>query len=151
MGLNDVQTDARLNEIAYYDLTAEMEAKQLSAPRTGPDDFVTRFPATLTAWKDGQINGAEPYADFTARVRDVLQMAAQPGKRILCVTSGGIIAQSLALILDLDIPKMARIALPIMNTSVHRIQVTEHGMVLDTFNSTPHLNHRDRIPFRTHY
>lgn len=151
MGFDDVIQDERLNEIAYYDLTAEMDKHRPDLPRTGPEDFVTHFPATLNAWKDGKIAGPESYEDFTARVADVINMAAQPGRRILCVTSGGIIAQTVAQILGLDIPQMARIALPILNTSVHRIHVTPHGPLLATFNSAPHLDHTDRLIARTNY
>jgi len=68
-----------------------MEAKGF-AKRKSPDDFATHFPATLTAWQDGKIAGNERYTDFTTRVAGVLAEAAQPGKRVLCVPSGGIIA-----------------------------------------------------------
>ncbi|MCK0121848.1 histidine phosphatase family protein [Loktanella sp. F6476L] len=151
MGFTDVTVDERLNEIAYYDLTDEMAAHQPETTRTSPEDFVTHFPATLSAWKDGHIKGTETYQDFTDRVQAVMDMAAQPGRRILCVTSGGIIAQSVSRILGLDIPQMARIALPILNTSVHRIHVTDHGPLVSTFNSSPHLDHADRLTARTHY
>lgn len=151
MGFDTVETDERLNEIAYYDLSDEMAATGLAGPREGPEDFATHFPATLTAWRDGKIKGTESYANFTNRVEAVIQEAAQPGKRILCVTSGGIIARAVAHILHLDIPQMAQIALPILNTSVHRIHVTPHGPILGAFNSAPHLDHVDRLAARTHY
>ena len=151
MGFTDVTRDERLNEIAYYDLTAEMDKLRPDMPRTSPEDFVTHFPATLVAWREKQINGTETYTAFQDRVSSVIAMAAQPGRRILCVTSGGIIAQTVAQILGLDIPQMARIALPILNTSVHRIHVTDHGPLLATFNSAPHLDQADRLVARTNY
>jgi len=119
--------------------------------RASPDDFVTHFPLPLQAWQDGVIKGPEAFTDFTARVAALLDMAAQPGKRILCVTSGGIIARAVAQLLDLDIPHMAKIAFPIYNTSVHRIRVTPEGPMLGTFNAVPHLDHTDRTTSRTHY
>jgi broad specificity phosphatase PhoE len=151
MGFTDVAVDERLNEIAYFNLSDEMTSSGLADARTGPDDFAIHFPATLSAWRDGKINGTETYAAFTDRVQAVIEEAAQPGKRILCVTSGGIIARAVAHILHLDIPQMAQIALPILNTSVHRIHVTPHGPILGTFNSAPHLDHSDRLTARTHY
>ena len=151
MGFTDVNTDERLNEITYYTLTEEMDALDIAPKRTSPDDFATHFPATLTAWRDGLIKGTETYDAYGARVAAILQEAAQPGKRILCVTSGGIIARAVAHILHLDIPEMAQIALPILNTSVHRIHVTDHGSILGTFNGSPHLDHADRLAARTHY
>ena len=151
MGWDGADTDHRLNEITYYDLTAEMDALHPDTAREGPEDFATHFPATLTAWREGRIRGTESWEDFTGRVREVMQMAAQPGRRVLCVTSGGIISRAVADLLHLDIPQMAQIALPILNTSVHRIHVTPHGPILATFNSAPHLDHSDRLAARTHY
>lgn len=150
MGYADAGTDDRLNEIAYYDLTHEMKTVH-GRNRAGPDDFVTHFPATLTAWRKGEIGGAEYYDDFRARVRDVMAMAAQPGRRVLCVSSGGIIAQAISDVLGLDIPQMARVALPILNTSIHRIQVTDHGPLLTCYNSAPHLDTAARADQRTFY
>lgn len=150
MGWEGAQVDERLNEIAYYDLTAEM-AEKMGTKSPSPDDFATHFPTTLHAWRSGTISGTETYSAFEERVRDVLAMAAQPGRRILCVTSGGIIARAVAQLLHLDIPQMAQIALPILNTSVHRVHVTEYGPILATFNSAPHLDHSDRLTARTNY
>ncbi len=150
MGWADAEVDARLNEITYYDLTAEMDALG-EIKRDGPEDFAVHFPATLQAWKDGRIKGTESWTAFVDRVQGVMQMAAQPGRRVLCVTSGGIISRAVADLLHLDIPQMAQIALPILNTSVHRIHVTPHGPILSTFNSAPHLDHIDRLEARTHY
>ena len=150
LGYPDADRDARLNEIAYYDLTDEMTRVHGTGTHD-PTDFVNHFPATLTAWRAGEIGGAESYAAFTDRVREVMAMAARPGKRVLCVSSGGIIAQAISDILGLDIPQMARIALPIYNTSVHRIHVTDHGPLLATFNATPHLDSADRAAQRTFY
>jgi len=151
MGFTDVQRDARLNEIAYYDLTDEMAVFRPDLPRNSPEDFEKHFPATLQAWKDGHLNGTETYANFVGRVREILEIAAQPGKRVLCVTSGGIIARAVAQILALDIPQMARIAVPIYNTSVHRFHVHNDEPRLVTFNSAPHLDITDRIAARTYY
>ena len=150
MGWQGAEVDERLNEIAYYDLTQEMEDK-MGIPRPTSDDFATHFPMTLFAWRDRKIEGLETFDNYVTRVREVIAMAAQPGKRVLCITSGGIIARAVAELLDLDIPRQAHIALPILNTSVHRIHVTEQGPILATFNSAPHLDHADRLVARTNY
>ncbi|MEL6571777.1 MAG: histidine phosphatase family protein [Pseudomonadota bacterium] len=151
MGFPDATRDARLNEIAYYDLTAEMEIYRPDLPRLSPEDFEVHFPETLTAWKDGHLKGQESWAGFIKRVAEILALASQPGKRILCVTSGGIIARAVSQILGLDIPNMARIAVPIYNTSVHRFHVRDYGPTLASFNSAPHLDVADRIEARTYY
>ena len=151
MGWPEAHVDERLNEITYYDLAAEMDALGEGPSRVGPDDFAVHFPMTLEAWRQGRIKGSESFEAFRTRVAEVIDMAAQPGRRVLCVTSGGIIARAVADLLHLDIPKMAQIALPILNTSVHRIHVTPHGPILATFNSAPHLDHADRLAARTNY
>ena len=150
MGFTDTTVDPRLNEIAYYDLTAEMKSV-FGLEQLSPDDFITHFPKTLTAWKNGEIKGTETWDAFHARVTAVMELARQPGKRVLCVTSGGVIAAIVSQLLDLPIPHMARIAFPIMNSSVHRILVTDHGPLLATFNSAPHLDVADRTYARTVY
>lgn len=150
MGFSDTTVDPRLNEIAYYDLTAQMQSV-FGLEQLKPDDFITHFPKTLQAWKDGEIEGPETWESFNARVAAVMDLARQPGKRVLCVTSGGVIANIVAQLLDLPIPQMARIAFPIINSSVHRILVTEHGPLLATFNSAPHLDVADREYARTVY
>ena len=93
MGM-DAPCDERLNEIAYYDLTAEMK-EVLGLDRVSSDDFRTHFPTTLQVWKDGKINGQETWEAFNDRIRAVFEMAQQPGKRVLCVTSGGVSKQQL--------------------------------------------------------
>lgn len=150
MGWTDTDQDARLNEIAYYDLQAEMKSV-FGLEQLTPEDFVTHFPKVLEAWKAGELKGQETWDAFQTRVSAVLEMAQQPGKRILCVSSGGVIAAVVAQLLDLPIPQMARIAFPILNTSVHRVLVTDHGPLLASFNSTPHLDVADRDYARTVY
>ena len=150
MGFTHTTVDPRLNEIAYYDLSAEMKAV-FGLEQLSPDDFVTHFPKTLEAWKNKDIKGNETWEEFNARVADVMTLARQPGKRVLCVTSGGVLAAIVSQLLDLPIPKFAQIATPIMNTSVHRILVTDHGPMLATFNSAPHLDVADRTYAKTVY
>ena len=150
IGYKGATQDARLNEIAYYDLTAEMK-EVYGIDRVSPDEFITHFPKTLQAWKDGKLKGQETWEAFNERISDVIEMAQQPGKRVLCVTSGGVIATAISQMLGLDIPRLTQIAFPILNTSIHRIHVTEHGPMLATFNSTPHLDYADRVEDRTTY
>ena len=45
----------------------------------------------------------------------MLTIAARPGRRVLCVTSGGVIGMMVRHILDLDIARMAHLLVPIRN------------------------------------
>jgi len=149
MGLT-ADEDARLNEIDYYRLTQAMH-EVLGEPIPGLDDFADHMPKVFAAWKRAEIEGQEPYEAFETRVRDLLEEASVPGRRLLAVTSGGVIGMVLRHILDLDIMKMSRVMLPIWNTSIHRLHVHRGETIMAGFNAIPHLDQPDRAEARTYY
>jgi broad specificity phosphatase PhoE len=69
----------------------------------------------------------------------------------LVVTSGGLIAMVMRQALGLDVPAMARIALAIMNTSVHRLYPIGDQLSPVLFNAVPHLETPDRQFAQTHF
>lgn len=142
--------DARLNEIDYYQLSDDLHRVKGEPLPTG-DTFATHMPKVFAAWQAAEIAGAEPYHAFEDRVRALLADAAQPGRHVLCVTSGGVIGMVIRHILDLDIQKMSHIMLPIWNTSLHRLHVRDEGTFLAGFNAIPHLDPIERADARTHY
>jgi len=142
--------DARLNEIDYYTLSDALHRVKGEPLPTG-DTFAVHMPKVFEAWKAAEIEGAEPYNAFETRVAALLDDAAQPGRRVLCVTSGGVIGMVLRHILDLDILKMSHVMLPIFNSSLHRLNVREGIPYLAGFNAIPHLDTPDRADARTHY
>ena len=145
------EEDPRLNEIEYYTLT-NAAAETLKMPHPGPEDFADHMPRVLAAWKAAEIAGNETYQNWHDRVESLLAEAATPGRRVLCVTSGGIIGMVLGQILDLDLLKMSRVMLPIYNSSLHHLHVRPNGeTILAGFNHTPHLDAPDRTSSRTHY
>ncbi|EAR52853.1 phosphoglycerate mutase family protein [Oceanicola granulosus HTCC2516] len=105
----------------------------------------------LEAWHRAEIQGNESFADFEARVTSVFQEAQAPGRRVLCITSGGVIGMVMRSLLRLDPTRMAHVLLPIWNSSIHRVQVMEHGTVLSGFNAIPHMEREDRAHARTHF
>ena len=141
--------DARLNEIAYYTLTHQF------AERTGdhatPDNFADHMPRVFKAWAAAEIAGTETFEAYRDRVREILAEAARPGRRVLVVTSGGIIGMVLHHVLGLDLMRMASVMLPIYNTSLHELQVLPQGTILSGFNATPHLDPPERAHARTYY
>lgn len=142
--------DARLNEMDYFNLgRALMDVHGVPLP--GPDDFAGHVPQVMEAWHRAEIQGVETFASFEERVTSVLQEAAQPGIRVLCITSGGVIGMIMRHLLDLDPRRMAHVLLPIMNTSVHRVRVIPQGPILAGFNAIPHLDDPQRAYARTHY
>lgn len=142
--------DARLNEIDYYTLSDAMHRVKGEPLPTG-DTFAVHMPKVMEAWRAAEIEGAETYQSFETRVAALLDDAAQPGRRVLCVTSGGVIGMVLRHILDLDILKMSHVMLPIFNSSVHRLNVRDGIPYLAGYNAIPHLDAPDRASARTHY
>lgn len=146
----DADEDARLNELDYYTLSEMLHSVKGEPLPTG-DNFADHMPKVFAAWKAAEIQGAEPYQAFEDRVAELLAEAAVPGRRVLCVTSGGVIGMVLAQLLDLDILKMSRVMLPIWNTSLHRLHVRPEETILHGFNAIPHLEDPDRAEARTYY
>ncbi|MDJ1015384.1 MAG: histidine phosphatase family protein [Paracoccaceae bacterium] len=142
--------DARLNEIDYYNLTTIMHEVK-GEPFPTPETFGDHMPKVLAAWQAAEIEGAETYDNFERRIAELLAEAAVPGRRVLCVTSGGVIAMVLRHLLDLDLIKMSRVMLPIWNTSIHRIHLRGEEPILAGFNAIPHLDRPDRAEARTYY
>lgn len=150
IGYDDPTIDPRLNEMDYFNLGQALEDVH-GVPFPGPDEFAAHVPQVMEAWHAAEIKGVETFASFEDRVTSVLQEAAQPGARVLCVTSGGVIGMIMRHLLDLDPRRMAHVLLPIMNTSVHRVHVIPQGTILAGFNAIPHLDDPDRVHARTHY
>lgn len=143
--------DPRLNEIEYYTLSNEMAEKK-GIPHPGPTEFADHMPKVFDAWRGGEIIGAETYDHYVTRVKDLLEEAAIPGRRILWVTSGGIIGMALGHVLDLSVLKTTRVMVPIFNTSMHELHIRPNGEpMLGVFNATPHLDLPSRADARTHF
>ena len=149
LGFAEADADARLNELDYFALARDMEITHGVPIPANQQDFADHIPQTLKAWHAQEINGAEPFAAFEGRIKTVLDEAATPGRRVLCVTSGGVIATSMRIALGLDVDRLAQMLLPIFNSSVHRFRVVEGGTFLTSFNAVPHLEGKARADART--
>lgn len=150
MGWETPAIDARLNELDYFNLGKALQDAH-GTPRASPENFVDHFIQVLHAWERAEIKGNETFESFETRVSGVLTEAAQPGRQVLCITSGGVIAMIMRHLLDLDLTRMAHVSLPILNTSIHRIHVRPVGTILAGYNAVPHLDGPDRLQAITHY
>jgi broad specificity phosphatase PhoE len=146
-----VETDARLNELDYFNLSRAHAAHTGASQPHSPEAFVTHIRDVMEAWFRAEIQGDESFRSFESRIAEVLGTAAQPGRRVLCVTSGGVIGMMARHVLDLDPGRMAHLLVPIRNTSIHRIAVLGQGNILAGFNATPHLDAPERRDARTEY
>ena len=142
--------DPRLNEMDYFALGRAL-ADTHGVPIPAADGFPDHVPLVMQAWHDAEIMGAESFAAFEQRITAVLTEAATEGRRVLCVTSGGVIGMALRHVLGLDPARLAQVLLPIRNASIHRFHVRGDQMILSGFNATPHLDHDDRLHALTHY
>ncbi|MEM9971912.1 MAG: histidine phosphatase family protein, partial [Pseudomonadota bacterium] len=134
----------------YYTLTQSLHDR-LGEPLPTDDSFPDHMPKVFAAWKRAEIEGQESYEAFEDRVAALLSDASVPGRRLMCVTSGGVIGMVLRHILDLDMIKMSQVMLPIWNTSLHRLHVRGPNTFLAGYNAIPHLDRPERAEARTHY
>ncbi|MBI6630934.1 histidine phosphatase family protein [Pontibaca salina] len=148
----DLIEDARLNELEYFNLARLMEEQHGLPFPTEREDFVAHLPQIFTAWKAGKLEGtAETFADFETRVAEALHDIAIGDGPALVVTSGGVIAIALRRMMELNIASTARIALAIMNTSMHRLFPIGAQLSPVLFNAVPHLDIPDRHFAQTHF
>ncbi len=146
-----ITSDARLNELAYFDLSKAYETFSGKPIPTSNEEFVEHMPRLITAWKDGKLNDIpESYAAFEDRVSAALEDIAARSDRALVITSGGLIGMVSKNILGLDLDGYARICLSIMNTSVHRIRRVGSQLALTQFNNIAHLEQVGRHHAQTH-
>ena len=150
IGLDPI-TDARLNELEYLTLAHALEAEQGVPFPTDQAAFTTHLPRLFAAWQRDEIKGApERFADFDARISDVLQEIAAGEGPALVITSGGLISCAMRQVLRLDIEAMAQMALAIYNTSQHRLFPIGGRLSPTMFNAIPHLENPDRHYAQTH-
>lgn len=146
----EAEIDDRLNEMDYFNLGRALEETH-GVPVPAADGFPDHVPQVMRAWHAAEIRGNETFAAFEARVTGALVEAAEEGRRVLCITSGGVIGMAMRHVLGLDPTRLAHVLLPIRNTSIHRLLVRGDQMVLSGYNATPHLDARERRHALTHY
>ena len=149
MAVGAPEIDPRLNEMDYFALADAHRAAGGGA--VTPDSFPEHIVEIIHAWRDARIQGAETYLSFETRVAEALHDAAREGRRVLCVTSGGTIGMALRHVLGLDPTRLARLLVPIRNTSVHRLSVRGGAAMLSEFNGVPHLLDPERAHAVTLY
>ncbi|MGB7319745.1 MAG: histidine phosphatase family protein [Planktotalea sp.] len=150
-GFAPIVKDARLNEMAYFDLSDAYETMTGTTTPTTREEFVEHMPRLLNAWKDGRLrNVPESFAEFEDRVSASLEDIAARSDRALVVTSGGLIGMVTRQVLGLDIEAYARMCLSIMNTSTHNVVRIGQSLALTQFNNIAHLEQTGRHHGQTH-
>ena len=143
--------DARLNELEYFTMARLLEEQHGIPYPHEQGAFTEHLPIVFTYWREGKLEGApETWEQFHTRVEDALNEIATGSGPALVVTSGGLISMTMAQAMHLDIPAMARLALAIMHTSMHRLFPIGGHLSPVLFNAVPHLDRPDRRTAQTH-
>ncbi|MBY5977886.1 histidine phosphatase family protein [Phaeobacter italicus] len=151
MGLTDVVQDPRLNEMEYFNLAAAMETQHGLPIPVEREGFVAHMPKVFAAWEADKIaNPPESWRDFANRTQSALEEIAAGEGPAIVVTSGGLIAMAMRQTMGLDTGGTARMALAIMNSSLHRLHPMGGQLSPVLFNAVPHLEHPDRQFAQTH-
>ncbi len=149
-GLEPV-VDARFNELEYFTLATLLERQHGITPPENQAGFTTHLPCVFEYWRDEKIEGApETWQSFHDRIEDGLREVGEGHGPALIVTSSGLISMAIAQAMHLDIPAMARVALAIMHTSMHRLFPIGGHWSPVLFNAVPHLDMPDRRTAQTH-
>lgn len=151
MNLPEPIQDPRLNEIEYFNIARLYEQQHGVVVPKDREGFVEHLPRTFAAWAKGEIEGTpETFDAFETRVSDALREIGTEGGPAIVVTSGALISMVVRQAMGLDIPAMARVALAIMNTSLHRMHPIGTQLSPVLFNAVPHLEAPDRQFAQTH-
>ena len=131
------------NEYDFYDLLSVRFGG--TTPTDVLQDRKTHFRTlrdTILEWQSGGLKGArESWADFTTRTQNALSIATEPGaKKVLVVSSGGVIGQLTRHVLQAPAPMMMELNLQVRNASVARFVFSKGRIMLQTFNWAPHFD-----------
>lgn len=107
---------------------------------------------TVFEWQDDKLDAPyETWAQFEARVADALGFATDTdARRVLVVSSGGVIGQLVASTMQAPKRMMMEVNLQIKNASITRFVFSKGRVFLTGLNATPHLDHTDHQHLMTY-
>lgn len=140
---DDVERHAGFNEYDFHNLLAARFPA--GVPAEVMQERKTHFRMlreTILDWQDGGLSrAAETFAAFEARVAGALAQATREGaRRVLVVSSGGVIGQLVASVLTASPRMMIDLNLQIKNTAITRFVFSGRRVMLTEFNATPHFD-----------
>jgi broad specificity phosphatase PhoE len=125
-----------LGELARTAFTATNDARR---------HWLRLFRVMMLAWARGELahHDVEPWADFRARIRRVVEDVSARRGTVIAFTSGGAIGACVSEVLGLDESRTLDLCWAIKNASITEIEVNARGASLVTFNAVGHLNRED--------
>ncbi|MEP1521384.1 histidine phosphatase family protein [Ascidiaceihabitans sp.] len=100
---------------------------------------------TVFEWQDDQLDDPhETWGQFETRVAEALKFATDTdARRVLVVSSGGVIGQLVASTMQAPKRMMMEVNLQIKNASITRFVFSKGRVFVTGMNATPHLDHPD--------
>lgn len=130
------------NEYDFHDLLAvRFDGNVPQAVKGDRKIHFRTLRETILDWQKGGIVGAkETWAEFAGRVEAARRFATNTdARRVLVVSSGGVIGQLVARALDAPEPMMMELNLQVRNTSITKFVFSGPRFFLQEFNAVPHL------------
>ncbi len=156
------QVHTGLNEYNFKQLVAgfgrafpedELYRQILQQP-TDKSAYYRLLRRVLSAWHDDKIPKPEEtwqaFADRVVAAASLIRSLAEPGNRVLAVSSGGAISAFIGHVLSLSPEKVFDLNLQIKNTSISRFFFNRDKLNLSGFNAIPHLETVGRSQYITY-
>lgn len=120
------------------------------ANNAAPLAFYRLLKKAMVAWSQGQLapdDLFESWDSFRQRVAEGLTQISQnkADKPLLLVTSGGVIAMIMSIVLGLDARQVVELNLQIRNSSFSHFYFNKDRMRLSSFNNITHLDSPERM------
>ncbi|MEO9821719.1 MAG: histidine phosphatase family protein [Paracoccaceae bacterium] len=143
MQMEPDDTHAGFNEYDFHNLLSVRFDGQ--TPKEVLQDRKTHFRIlrdTILDWQGGGLESAEEgWISFKQRTSDAMSAAmTTQARRVLVVTSGGVIGQLVAATLNAPSATMVDLNLQVKNTSVSTFVFSKGRVSLNGFNATPHFD-----------
>lgn len=145
--------NAGLNEFDFHDVgRAYLRAFPTEglADNSVPKDYYRLLKKSMLAWSQGQLapeHLKESWDEFKHRVHTVLKtiMASSDENPVLVVSSGGVIAMVVSIVLGLSADQIIELNLQIRNSSLTQFYFNQHHIRLSSFNTITHLDTPERF------
>ena len=158
-GLQTMPEVARWPGLNEYDSHALISA--IHPQPLGPADTPERYRAhfrilcdALAQWMAGVISpqGMPSWEEFSGGVRAVLDHVRHhhAGQNVLLVSSGGPISTAVGEVLGTAPEVTIALNMRIRNSAVTEFSISPKRLMLQTFNTLPHLNEVEHAPLITH-
>ena len=142
-----------LNEFDFHTVAGaylKMNPQHTLALNAAPVDFYRLLKKSMLAWSLGQIaqdDLTETWDQFKLRIAQTLKLITQnqSSAPVLVVTSGGVIAMVMSIVLGLDAKQVIELNLQIRNSSFSHFYFNQHSIRLSSFNNVTHLDTPERL------